>query len=146
MNAYRRMRTSEYGDQSIGLSLSLGREWRKSLGDMFELRSGFDLGFGYSTGLNIIDRPDDEFYRERGSTNYTPRVNGVFGFNFIFSESLVLGFELQPFVSYNFNTTYDKTILNNQEQMTEQEQDEIRMGASTNSVLLSLAYRFDRAN
>jgi hypothetical protein len=144
IGANRMIRTAENGNESLGLSLSIGREWRKPLSEMFELRYGLDLGFGYSSTKNIIDRPEDDFYREIGSTDYTPRINGVFGFNFIFAESLVLGFEVQPFVSYNFNNTYDKSILNDQESMIDRDSEEISIGASTNSVVLSLVYRFGR--
>lgn len=138
-------RRTDYVNQSFGAGLSIGREWRRPLGDRFELRSGFDLGFAYSFfNLEQGSIIQDSEYAQK-TIEYRPNFNGVFGFNFLFYEQLVLGFEVQPSVSYGIicRTEYNRSF--DQESITTSNREAISIGVNTNSVLLSLSYRFNRS-
>lgn len=128
----------------LNISASIGREWRKPIGNMFELRSGVDLGFGYAN--------DQLAYyfdtRSLEGKNYTliSSINGVFGFNFILGKAIVLGFEVQPIVSYSFGLGDQSTVsLGSSEFTINEKERSFNFDLSTSSALFSLAYRFSRS-
>jgi hypothetical protein len=122
---------------STGFQVKVGREWRTKITGTFEFRYGLDLSFSYSHSKNVRD---DKSVRQvyDGSTvksdNYTPGVNFVLGFNYVFEKVIVLGFEAMPYFNYTIGSNtaeYPKTKISN-----------FSYGISSSSLLLSISYRF----
>lgn len=122
-----------------GFTLAVGKEWRKPLNSKLEMRWGLDLAFGYKYNNQSIEftNPANHNYHNK-ITYYTPGVNLVFGFNYLISKELMLGAEILPFVNYSFG----KTVNEQNGTTTEKDVSEFIGGFDSNSVALTLAYRF----
>lgn len=125
---------------SNGFSVGVGKEWRKPLNTKLEMRWGLDLAFGYDSHKQSF-----EYTSSPGSINrldkqtiYSPGVNFVFGFNYLISKEFILGAEILPFVNYRFGKS--KTDQNGT--ATDIDVSQFTGGFDTNSVALTLAYRF----
>ncbi len=128
-------RTDEIGNiertsNTIGFGLRFGKEFRKSITDKLELRTGGDVSFYFNR--NKITTKDPFFFNDITNENKTYRtgLNFVFGFNYLLSKEFIIGAEVLPGFSYartegggNETNGFD-------------------YGLSNSSALLSLAYRF----
>lgn len=122
----------------LNLNLSGGVEWRRSIMPRLELRYGADV-FG------IYDFRNDRFadvgtltdaFQKR--TGYTVGLNGVFGFNYIFYDALILGMELLPAISYSAEQTIDFSSLGESTFGS----NSINANVRTEAFRFSLSYRF----
>ena len=126
---------------STGFGLKVGREWRSKLTHTFEFRYGFDLAFSYSHSKDVVD-DKSVMQSYNGSTqksdNYTPGVNFVLGFNYVFQKVIVLGFEALPY----FNFTTGTSSQENYGVTTKSKSSDFSYGINSTSLLLSISYRF----
>jgi hypothetical protein len=126
---------------NLGFSFRLGREFRKELAESFELRYGGDLYFGYHRTANEYTNKTNPVY-----SNYEKRkalnIGGgvVFGFNYVIKESLVIGAELLPLITFQTGKNYSKSMDGQEEEVGDISG--ISFGISNTSALLSISYRF----
>jgi hypothetical protein len=144
--------TKETGDdyideqKSFGVTLAFGREYRKPLTDKLQLAFGGDVIFGFRHHEIVIDPGDNISYsysREEKQTVYSPGINLVFGFNYLVSDVLRLGIELNPNFTYDFGKSTqsnDYSGENNSE--LETDISGFRYGLTSNSVRITIAYQF----
>lgn len=111
----------------IGFSVGFGREYRKEITKNLEMRFGADLNFQY--GYSI-----EKFFKDN-NTYYTAGLNLVFGLNYVFNNNIIMGAELLPGVSYT-STRIERALS------SDIDYTRISYGLSSNSALLSFAYRF----
>ncbi|WP_282036562.1 hypothetical protein [Saccharicrinis aurantiacus] len=130
---------------SSGFNLSLGREYRKSIAERFEMRYGLDLTYrydNYEKESYYEDNKEETLQYDQRKT-YGPGLQLVFGFNYVINNSLVLGAELLPFLSYNtvkesskefdgYDSFYESNLTLTQ----------WSYGFSNSSARLSISYRF----
>jgi hypothetical protein len=122
----------------LNLNLSAGVEWRKSIMPRLELRYGADI-FG------LYDYRKDRFADIGNLTDafnqtnrYTLGLNGVFGFNYIFYDALILGMELLPAISYTSESIVNSSSLGE----TSERISSINANVRTEAFRFSLSYRF----
>jgi hypothetical protein len=128
-------------DFNIGFGVKVGREWRAKITRTFEFRYGLDLSFSYSQTKDITE--DNSVRRVYGGgtyqyDSYTPGVNCVLGFNYVFQKVIVLGFEAMPYV--NFTTEITKPDEENG--TSKSKVSTFSYGLNSTSLLLSISYRF----
>ena len=126
---------------STGFGLKVGREWRSKLTHTFEFRYGFDLAFSYSHSKDVVDDKSVLQSYNGGtlkSDSYTPGVNFVLGFNYVFQKVIVLGFEAMPY----FNFTTGTSSQENYGITTKSKSSEFSYGLNSTSLMLSISYRF----
>jgi hypothetical protein len=80
---------------AFALSFRIGREHRRVLSKGLELRYGGDMSFTYSRGK----QSGDDFSDIDGKT-YIPGINLVAGLSYIINDKIVIGAELNPYLSY----------------------------------------------
>lgn len=134
--------SSVFNASNVGFDLAIGREYRTMLASDLEFRYGADLSFTYTQRTTDQDDQswiDRDRYHEQ--TSYSPGIRLLFGFNYLISEKLLFGAELQPYFTYTSGTQTERNqyIDNIQENSTESSG--ISYGFSTNSLRLSLVYR-----
>lgn len=123
----------------FGFGFRVGKEYRKNIAENFELRYGADLLFQYrnSKFSDDISDPDNKSIRK----DYLPGINLVLGFNYVFNDKIVLGAEFLPRLVFSHQTFVRNDSINNNEEIKNSLYS-IQYGFSSDSVLLSLAYRF----
>ncbi|PIB34713.1 hypothetical protein BFP72_04460 [Reichenbachiella sp. 5M10] len=130
-------------DTSNGVSVQIGREYRKEIVDNLELRVGADISFSYSSSKHTFDNKRvDPFTRQTEITHYTPGINLVLGFNYVFKESLVFGVELLPGFTYSTGTQILKDTWDGNVEKTETDLSSYSVGLSNSAARLSVSYRF----
>jgi hypothetical protein len=132
-----------YSDEQskIGFSAGFGREYRKEIAENFELRYGADLSFAYNH--STFDHKDDNgIDLEREQTTYSSGVNLIFGFNYVFKEKFVVGFELLPAFSYYTGKSVQKDGHGTTDDEINSDISGFNYGLSNSSAVLSVAYRF----
>jgi len=139
-NSNRNEGNFEIRQKSIGFSLMFGKEFRKTITEKLEFRFGADLSFDYE---NNETESNDDFSQNNNFLSkritYSPGVNLVVGFNYLISESILLGIELLP--GFNYITgTASETLPNNNEIKTDISG--FNYNVSSSSALLTMAYRF----
>ena len=122
---------------------ALGKEYRKEIAKKLELRYGADLSFSYSNhkyDSNDLSVRDNDGISSQ--TFFRPGFNLVFGLNYILNDNFVIGAEVLP--SFNYTTSIAKGEYYNDNNFREVKNETLGFsyGLSSNSVLLSLAYRF----
>jgi len=126
---------------STGFGLKVGREWRSKLTHTFEFRYGFDLAFTYSCLKNETDDKSvlQSYNAYKDITNnYTPGVNFVLGFNYVFQRVIVLGFEAMPYINFTTgNSSHENNGIT-----TKSKSSEFSYGLNSTSLMLSISYRF----
>lgn len=131
---------------TLGLSVAFGREYRKLLTDKFQIRYGADILFGVSH-MDYNSDPGNNlgytFTRKDKETQYRPGLNIVFGFNYLITDALLIGAELDPGFTYYFGTSKQSTIYTDGT-INELETDVsgFSYGLSNYSALISISYRF----
>ena len=122
---------------SIGFGFGIGREYRKTIANNFELRFGADVSFRYLNQKSEFN--DSENIRSSTRRYYEPRFNLVFGFNYVIKEQFIIGIEILPHLSYTFGSTADE--ISNDDKI-ETDISRIDYGLSNTSIMLSVGYRF----
>jgi hypothetical protein len=124
-----------------GLSVIVGREYRKALENNFEFRYGMGLGFGFQ-----VENEEEEDLNNVGQKTeirnfrYSPSLRFIVGVNYVVSEKWVFGAELLPFVSYQIT---DRTVDGTN--FSEPRDESISVwtySVSNQTVSLSVLYRF----
>ena len=144
--------SKETGDDYIderntfGVSLAFGREYRKHLTEKLQLRYGADVVFGIAHSEINSDPGNNISYaytRIIKETIYSPGVDFVFGFNYLVTDVLIFGVELNPEFTYNFGKSKQSTEYPD-ESKNELETDisGITYGLRSNSARITIAYRF----
>ncbi|MGA2822881.1 MAG: hypothetical protein ABSE72_05080 [Bacteroidales bacterium] len=128
---------------STGFGLKFGREYRTTIIGNLEFRYGADLSFTYNHSKN---ETDDKFVEEysslQESTTYSPGINLVLGFNYVFLNKFVVGFEAMPYFNYITGTSKQKNFYSNYVKTVKSKISGFTYGLSNTSVLVSLVYRF----
>lgn len=130
-------------NKSSNVNISFGREYRKLLAEKLEFRYGMDLSLGYSSQKSERSSDDDTYIYStiNNRRTITPGINFVLGFNYLISDAIVLGAEVKPNMSYNIIKTESESGYDDNRTVREYSTNAFTYGLS-NSVLLSLAYRF----
>ncbi len=81
------------------LSFQFGREFRKPISKVFQLRYGMDISFSYLQNKNEDSR-EGSFMTKIDQKIYQPGVNLVLGCNYQINKSLAVGLEILPSFSY----------------------------------------------
>ena len=124
---------------TFGFGLSIGKEWRSPVKDKLELRYGFDLRYSYSHGKTESFNTNLNSTVENISNSFETGINGVFGFNFLFTNEFLLGGEFLPTLYYGSSKL---EIDDPQGQSSTRNTDSFGFRMNTSSVRLSLLYRF----
>jgi hypothetical protein len=99
----------------MGFGIALGREYRGKLSEQLEFRFGMDLFFSYTHGRYEFE---DQSWRKDGrkgsTTQYRPCINLIFGFNYLISDRLLLGADIQPHFSYTTGTRTEQNSYTNE--------------------------------
>jgi hypothetical protein len=139
-NSINNMDSALNKQKSYGVGIKLGKEFRKSISENLDFRIGADVSFSFSQ--SIYDRIDQTI--SNGSnykdvlTRYSPGVNLVIGFNYKINKDLIFGAEVLP--GFIYTTGTETGNINGKEVNTKIENS--NFGLSTNSVSLSLLYKF----
>ena len=128
---------------NMGFNLKFGKEYRKVIVKNLEFRYGADLSFSYNKSKSDYDdKAVNNYDRFNERTTYTPKINLVFGLNYVFNNNLVVGAEALPYFSYTTGTLTTKYYYENNRNEIKSDISGVDYGLSNTSVLLSLAYRF----
>jgi hypothetical protein len=130
---YRNVSTNPGSNQkNFGFGLTAGKEHRRTITDDLYFRYGLDIAFWY--------RSSNQEQNNTTSTtrSLSPEMDVVLGLNYNINEKIVLGAELLPYFRYSRGNY--KTVTTNRE--TKSHSNSISWGVSSQSVLLTLAYRF----
>ena len=131
----------ERTSSACGTGFQVGKERRKKTGEKFELRYGLDLSFNYNkskhTGKDNQNQDNDYKYIV---ISYEPGINLVLGFNFVFAENFLVGAEFLPYIHYTGQINKDYDFRAGEYRITNTRG--LVYGLSSNSVRLSLVYRF----
>jgi len=131
----------ENKNKSMGFGIRIGKEYRKIIVKNLEFRYGADLSFSYNySKYDYDDKTVNNSDRLNERTKYTPKINLVFGLNYVFNNNFIVGAEILPYFSYTTGTITEDYYYNNNK--TESDISEFNYGLSNSSVLVSLAYRF----
>lgn len=106
-------------DQSFGVSLSAGREFRKSIHEKIQFRSGFDFSFSFSHQKfaqdDLTPNNNDSGYEW---TTWRPGINAVVGVNYSLGDRMQIGFEILPGIGYTMGSRTDyQYFINNGEKV-----------------------------
>ncbi len=121
----------------FGITFRGGEERRKPIAEKLEFRYGLDLMLSFSSTKEENNQGNIDHLRWR---SFTPGVNFVLGFNYLISDQIILGAEIAPYVQYSItNRTYTD---NNEDQEIKEKSTSFNYGLSSQSVFVTLAYRF----
>ena len=131
----------ERSDNFTGLSVEIGKEYRKEIAKDFTLRYGLDLGFRYNKSIRKrMDLANPGRDREDTNFSYGMYINIVLGFNYKFNESLLIGAEILPSINYSKGSSIEYNPFSGN--YDEFDRSSFTYGFSNNSARLTLAYRF----
>lgn len=133
--------------RNIGVGMNVGREFRKTINEHFEFRSGTDFTFQFRRNES---KPVASLINNVGNSTrqdyYIVGVNFVLGANYIFNNSLVVGVEILPSITYNLQevkqetTSYDGTSYSTE--TTEYRTGAYVFGLQNQFAMLSIVYRY----
>jgi hypothetical protein len=130
-------------NMSNGFGLKVGREWRTTVMGNLEFRFGADLSFAYNYSKNETDDKFVGYYNNlQESTTYTPGIDLVLGFNYVFLNKFVVGIEAMPYFNYITGTSHQKNYYSNNIEDVKSKISGFTYGLSNTSLLVSLVYRF----
>jgi len=128
---------------STGISVSFGREYRKSIVDDLELRYGADIFFSYTKSKVVYDDQNYTAYkRSMEQTVYRPGINLVFGFNYVLNQKIVIGVELLPSFSYSTGNSVETNYYETGDEEIKSDISGYSYGLTNSSAMISIAYRF----
>jgi len=130
-------------NRDFGAGFQVGKERRTNISNRFELRHGADVGFNYNTSKYKTYNNNNLLNLDRSNTNYSPKINAVLGFNFIFN-SFLLGAEIQPNIRYSFRTS--KNYNSFSKTYTTDKSNFLSYGISTSDIRISFVYKFEKEN
>ncbi len=134
------LQDDELTTSTFGFGLRLGNEWRSSISEKFELRTGFDLGYLYDqTKVERTDGLTQTVNQEVTLRTSEAGLNFVFGFNFMVAENFILGGEILPALSLRNS---ERESRQGTVEITEKLQDTISFDLNSSSLNLSFIYRF----
>ncbi len=127
-------------NSNLGFGVEFGREYRKAITNNFEFRYGGDISYQFSHSTTDIENGN---YSTRNvslkQTNHSPGLNLVLGFNYVIKQHVVIGFEMLPYFRYHYSKRVQ--YLDSSDEQTTKTIG-FAWGLSSQSVLISLAYRF----
>jgi hypothetical protein len=137
-NEFKRYSTQSY------FNLQVGREWRKSLTNQIEFRYGADLSVGYSIFRSKYEWIPVQQTQTGYFRSFMPGVNLVVGFNYLLSESLILGVEFLP--GYHSIIGVNETKINNAGNDINRKSDVLgsNISLSPSNILFTLTYRLQK--
>ncbi len=128
---------------SFGIGLRVGKEFRKLIAPKIELRYGVDLSFSVNQSKSENDYITTLKYETSyNTTTYSPGLNFVFGFNYLLGEHLALGIELMPGISYSTGTNTRTNISPSYNKTDKQDISTFSYGLNNQFAMLSLSYKF----
>lgn len=131
----------------IGIKLSVGREWRKTISNKVQVRYGADLQAGFSNYTQETDHGSNvPFHTERIDKAKEIGFNLVLGVNYWFTDQLFVGAEILPaFIYSDREYTSDNVSYSgpDPEKNTFTSHEEgFSYGLSSNTALLSVGVKF----
>ena len=129
-------------NNSLGISLRIGREYRKPLTDNFILHYGADVvaGFTQSKYENTVpNQTYNDVTNEQSGVSFG--ADFVFGFNYLMGSTWQAGLELLPGISYYSTDIKATRYTATGDEVTKVKNSGYKFNISNNSVMLSLAYR-----
>jgi hypothetical protein len=124
-------------------NFKIGKEFRKNITEKLELRCGADLSFGYNQNEFEYDEKKVNYYdRYNKRTTYERGLNLVFGFNYLIGKNIIVGAELMPEFLYTTGESVEKARYRSIEEEFITDISNFNYGLSSNSALISIAYRF----
>lgn len=128
---------------SFGVGLRAGKEFRKLITPKIELRYGVDLSFSVNQSKSKnVSLTSYKYETSQNITTYNPGLNLVFGFNYLLGDQLALGIELMPGISYSTGK-YTQTAKTPSHFKTEkQDISNFSYGLNNQFAMLSLSYKF----
>lgn len=137
-NAQLKEDSTLHKQNSTGIGIAFGREFRKSITDKLELRYGADIKFEYD---KFTSDNDDQsmFNQDRFLERITNRygMDIVLGLNYVINDKLILGAEILPNINYVVQTEELESTVKIESEITGWSYD-----LSNASAALSLVYRF----
>ena len=131
----------ERSNSGFSIGLQVGKEWRKLISQKFELRLGTDLGFRYGQSkYERFDAPSQTLEYKSSNETFKASALGVFGFNFVFTDMFLVGAEFLPALTYSKGST--EQYYQSSGETVNSENESFNFGFSTDSIRLSLLYRF----
>lgn len=130
---------------SAGVSVSFGREYRKSILDDLEFRYGADVSFSYTKSkTDYSDQNYPDYARKIERTSYHPGINVVLGLNYVINQKIVVGVEVLPSFSYNTGESVETNYYETGDEEVKSDLSGYSYGLSNTSALISIAYRFTK--
>lgn len=120
--------------KNLGLSLSIGREYRKQIEEKFQFRYGIDLYSGFYT----YESKNEDLETTNTYDDLSFGINGIIGLNYMLSEKVLIGAEILPGIGYS---TRDQ-VSNQAGTETKTEYNSWSLGFNNQSARLSLVYRW----
>lgn len=121
--------------RSIGVSVAVGKEYRKSIKEQLEFRYGAELFGSYQENNYTYSNLITPNYTANSQIGTSAGLSFIFGFNYLINSNFLVGLELNPSVSY-FRNDYEVNSGDFYE-------DGIDWGLSQNAAALSIIFRFD---
>lgn len=135
--------SSREKNNSFAFSAQFGKEFRKSLSDNLEFRYGADVSFQMAYAKSEYDTDSQGPFstdQTQTSTTYTPGINLVIGANYAITESLWIGAEIMPSVTYS-NQVWESEVQGDPD-INRRESSQFNFGINNFGVLLNLSYRW----
>lgn len=139
--------THKYERSDISLGLGIAREYSKNIGKKidFVYGAGISLSYSNNTSTSTYKNNGIDEISTSNSSSLTPRFNLISRFDYYIKDNIIIGAEINPFISYNINLLEHKYEYSpNEERNTERENERnsIIWGLNSNSLIFSISYRF----
>lgn len=132
----------ENSSKRYSVGLAFGKQFTKGITEKLDLIYGLDIHYNYFYSYNNTMHEDYPMMnREHMEYYHTLGLNLVLGFNYVIHESIIIGLELLPGISYAMGKRTE-TYNNDPERDIEFDNSHFRFSLSSSSALVSLAYRF----
>jgi hypothetical protein len=127
-----------------GFGVKFGYEFRKTVVGNLQFRYGADLTFNFNhSKIELDDKSISQYSTTVETTTYSPGINFVLGFNYVFLNKFVVGIEALPYVAFTTGTSTDKSSTFNYTYPTQKTKTTgINYGLSNTSIMISVVYRF----
>jgi len=132
-------------NHSNGFGVKFGYEFRKTVVGNLQFRYGADLTFSFNHFKNELDDKSVYYHNNTTeSTTYSPGINLVLGFNYVFLNKFVVGIEALPYLTFSTGkiTNTNSTVNYTSSLTTTTKTTGITYGLSNTSLMVSLVYRF----
>jgi len=128
---------------SFGVGLRAGKEFRKLITPKIELRYGVDLSFSVNQSKSKnVSLTSYKYETSQNITTYNPGLNLVFGFNYLLGDQLALGIELMPGISYSTGKYTQTAKTPSHFKTDKQDISNFSYGLNNQFAMLSLSYKF----